>query len=208
MSTEPVTNVVVAINGYGIPAGNPADDQQYTRYLGRVVEMIRSEIGNELDPDVWEGYKAYLLGGATNRTDTTEANAMFTWLERHAFDIAVACRLVGETESLADNIVALAEQVSDDESVKIWYFCESLHVRRVEYLLEHTLRYCRLTVIGINFDPAARTAEAARTERRLLALTKLGTWFPPAAWLIVAARRLKLWRLRRQHATPSPPRSR
>lgn len=135
----------IFVNGYGAPK-DPKIDGNLTRYLGAVMEFIKSR------PDDY--FVIYLAGGYTNRKDMSEARAMLWWLRSHVLPNNVEkITLIEGSTTGRDNLRLYSEMVPHTEPSV--FFCERSREPHVKFFVKRFFPHSKkelFTFIGVPFD--------------------------------------------------------
>lgn len=138
----------VAIFGYGAPP-DPLQDDHLTVYL----DAVTRSIGRPRQHD-----EIFLMGGCTNRTDLSEAEAMRRWFAQ--FEPTFLPHLVSEDTPITarESVWMFAQEYGEHgPEVELMIFCEYSRRWMIRMLVKRFLPGRKVWVRGIKFDEAALT---------------------------------------------------
>lgn len=147
-NSNPITYNVF-INGYGAPQ-DILKDNNYAIYLSSIKTFLFEQ--TEIQRC---GFNLYLAGGFTNRTDMSEAQAMFNWFEKNGFPENTQNVFVLEASTTArSNIEEMDRQIEKDEFSETLFFCEYTRRFQTKFFVRNIFhnRKRDTRVLGVNFD--------------------------------------------------------
>ncbi len=149
--------LIIAVNGYGAPRPSHIDEQ-LRRYVEGCIEKVL-QIHTTFERNALRRCQFIFMGGYTNRTDRTEANALYDAFATALSTDCLRAHLIESTTFGRANIQELGAWIEDNAATRQYMhvFC---HSNRVAVTQEFVRKYIntpqrRFTQVhGVNFNNA------------------------------------------------------